>query len=834
MLGLSSFCIQAQNACIDWSSNSTAPVSISTSSFQILIDPPSTGAPGVFVIVQELPSGNIVYNDLHIGSSLEAVIYGLQPCTDYEYYVVNCDASPSDLSQFTPLSVTTLCFDCNGVSECQPAEPIIDVDNTTSAEIFWPVVDCADEYLLYYRCTSTPGLDQGWLVINSLTTPYYYLSGLDPCCHLEVKVITKCVSNGITDYSESEVVTVQMPGAEVIDFEDFNDWGIYNDMGTDCWRINNGNVSASAPWCLALRDNTSTSRTITDVLPICGSDEIRINLKVRFDNMTENKGVKIHFWNGSSWNLLEYIRMDNDEHFDNIYYDKTYTLDALTYAGETTFGPSCKIQIRNFGNANANKTYIDDVLISSCSPINSDCNNCTNWNVNSGPATTINSTGFYVPFTPPSDNSDLYFIVREATTGAIVIDCYNPANDEEGVYAYNLTTCTDYEYLLLNCDSCPTNLDSYDWTPVTTACYNCNGATECAEAQPIIDIDNTTGAEVFWPVVDCADEYILYWKCTATPGIDAGWNLVNLTTPYHYLAGLDPCCHLEVKVVTKCVSDGVSDYSDYSDIVTDQLRGTMVDFEDFDDWGIYNDAGTDSYRLTNNATLCYSGIKCLALRDNTISSRSWTDELDICGVDKIRFNFVMRFEGMEDNKGLVVDFHDGNSWLNAEYYRIGADYQNGVFYIETLTIDAPTYGGSSVFGPNCQLRFRTTGDDNTNKAFIDNALISACSPATCRIGSEALVTNEPLEKELKFSSVAIDNSIKVYPNPAVDILSIETPVDEEVESISVYTINGSLLKSFTENKKLGNYDVSDLTDGIYLIQVKTAKTVYTEKFIVKH
>lgn len=82
--------------------------------------------------------------------------------------------------------------------------------------------------------------------------------------------------------------------------------------------------------------------------------------------------------------------------------------------------------------------------------------------------------------------------------------------------------------------------------------------------------------------------------------------------------------------------------------------------------------------------------------------------------------------------------------------------------------------------------------------------------------------------------MATDNSIKVYPNPAVGKLSLETPAGEEVESISVYTISGSLLTSFTENKTSNSYDVSNLTDGIYLIQVKTAEAVYTEKFIVKH
>ena len=69
-------------------------------------------------------------------------------------------------------------------------------------------------------------------------------------------------------------------------------------------------------------------------------------------------------------------------------------------------------------------------------------------------------------------------------------------------------------------------------------------------------------------------------------------------------------------------------------------------------------------------------------------------------------------------------------------------------------------------------------------------------------------------------------SIQVYPNPVLNILSIES--DEQVE-LSIYNMKGMMLKSATITS--GEIDVSDLASGIYLLKAVSEKQSITKKLI---
>ena len=70
------------------------------------------------------------------------------------------------------------------------------------------------------------------------------------------------------------------------------------------------------------------------------------------------------------------------------------------------------------------------------------------------------------------------------------------------------------------------------------------------------------------------------------------------------------------------------------------------------------------------------------------------------------------------------------------------------------------------------------------------------------------------------------SNIKVYPNPASDILNIES--QEEVNHIEIFDLLGKQILSFKGAK---NIDVSGLQNGIYLLKINTEKGSLTEKFI---
>ncbi len=79
------------------------------------------------------------------------------------------------------------------------------------------------------------------------------------------------------------------------------------------------------------------------------------------------------------------------------------------------------------------------------------------------------------------------------------------------------------------------------------------------------------------------------------------------------------------------------------------------------------------------------------------------------------------------------------------------------------------------------------------------------------------------------------NQIKIYPNPASDIIniSVDKSIKEKV-SISIYNINGTLIKSLPANypNKTISISTKDFAPGIYFCEVKGNDFISREKFVV--
>ncbi len=74
--------------------------------------------------------------------------------------------------------------------------------------------------------------------------------------------------------------------------------------------------------------------------------------------------------------------------------------------------------------------------------------------------------------------------------------------------------------------------------------------------------------------------------------------------------------------------------------------------------------------------------------------------------------------------------------------------------------------------------------------------------------------------------------ISVYPNPATNYISINK--DENVKEINVFNLVGRKLKTFEGVEKDEQYDVSDLPNGMYLVQiVNTSNKIITTQRVSK-
>ncbi|WP_312089761.1 M28 family peptidase [Chryseobacterium sp.] len=90
------------------------------------------------------------------------------------------------------------------------------------------------------------------------------------------------------------------------------------------------------------------------------------------------------------------------------------------------------------------------------------------------------------------------------------------------------------------------------------------------------------------------------------------------------------------------------------------------------------------------------------------------------------------------------------------------------------------------------------------------------------VATSLLSTNEISENNLE--------SIKVYPNPAKDILHLELPEKIKKFSVEINDMTGKLISSY-ENEK--NINISKLVNGVYLCTVNSEEGKAVRKFIVK-
>jgi uncharacterized protein (TIGR02145 family) len=81
---------------------------------------------------------------------------------------------------------------------------------------------------------------------------------------------------------------------------------------------------------------------------------------------------------------------------------------------------------------------------------------------------------------------------------------------------------------------------------------------------------------------------------------------------------------------------------------------------------------------------------------------------------------------------------------------------------------------------------------------------------------------------------SVEKKIWISPNPAIESINIDIPSSEKTSAvISIYNINGSLIKWKKISSLRNKIDVSDLKVGMYFISVQIGDEIITEKFIKK-
>lgn len=72
------------------------------------------------------------------------------------------------------------------------------------------------------------------------------------------------------------------------------------------------------------------------------------------------------------------------------------------------------------------------------------------------------------------------------------------------------------------------------------------------------------------------------------------------------------------------------------------------------------------------------------------------------------------------------------------------------------------------------------------------------------------------------------NNLKIFPNPTSDILNIE--FDKQIEEVKLFDLEGRLIKEIKEKR----VNLSDLSDGFYILQMNLANREIINNIIVKN
>ncbi|WP_299681497.1 GEVED domain-containing protein [uncultured Tenacibaculum sp.] len=133
----------------------------------------------------------------------------------------------------------------------------------------------------------------------------------------------------------------------------------WSDPGSDCARVNTSARSYDGNFSVRLRDDTSTSNTVSPELDLSGNNEVTFEFFAFINSFESGENFLVEFFNGSSYQVIgQYtvgVDYNNEEFFTDI-----ITLDAANF----NFTTANRFRLRCDASGNADRVYFDQITIS--------------------------------------------------------------------------------------------------------------------------------------------------------------------------------------------------------------------------------------------------------------------------------------------------------------------------------------------------------------------------------------------------------------------------------------------------------------------------------------
>lgn len=261
---------------------------------------------------------------------------------------------------------------------------------------------------------------------------------------------------------------------------------------------------------------------------------------------------------------------------------------------------------------------------------------------------------------------------------------------------------------------------------------------------------------------------------------------------------------------------------------------TNIDYNDFEQgWGLWNDGGSDC-SLSNNASYSDGGTYAVELRDNTNSSVTTTDNIDLSSYEELTVSFsyiTNSMDNINEDFWLQVSYNGGSSYSTVEEWNWSNEFVNNRRYNEQVIIPGP-------FTSNTRLRFRCDASANSDWVYIDNISIDGCLNPSARKGNDSQVFTE--NETLGHISIAeeIEDRLTIYPNPATEQVNLIYSASKEQDlKMVVCNMMGQVVYQETRQINTGENRLSmgltDMANGVYVVSFIGKETRISQRLVVQ-
>jgi hypothetical protein len=212
----------------------------------------------------------------------------------------------------------------------------------------------------------------------------------------------------------------------------------------------------------------------------------------------------------------------------------------------------------------------------------------------------------------------------------------------------------------------------------------------------------------------------------------------------------------------------------------------------------------------------------------------------------------MELQSLSDGYATVSNTNAGD-WTNIQFDHAALDLSSGT---KGFSVRVKGPRASKVFfklqvGGNCcsnvierwpaENNYTTPGQwqtivyDMTNESATDKTktviFFDAQMAASADAADDVFMIDDITFGEfasLSTSNVSISD-VSVYPNPAKDFVNISA--GEKIDSATIYDLTGRIVKRSNPNKEIFNFNISDLSNGVYLVKLNAGDKESTVKLI---